>query len=89
MSPVKQDTSRNNNPLVLFSIWGIKSIYRRMISPLRNRRRYTVCSFYPSCSEYGILALKKYGFFIGWYRTIKRIKKCTTYKHKDSCVDYP
>jgi len=34
------------------------------------------CRFYPSCSEYGILALKKFGTVKGSWLTIKRIGKC-------------
>lgn len=34
------------------------------------------CRFYPSCSEYGILALRKFGLFKGMWLIIKRISKC-------------
>lgn len=34
------------------------------------------CRFYPSCSEYGIQALKKFGFLRGIWLTLKRIFKC-------------
>lgn len=39
------------------------------------------CRFYPSCSEYGIEALKKYGACKGSYLTLKRILKCNPW-HK-------
>lgn len=91
----QQNTSRNtNNFLVSLSIGVIEVWYRKIIKPLKakhdsKKRRITICSYYPSCSEYGILALKKYGFLIGWYKTIKRVFSCNTYQHDKSCIDYP
>lgn len=35
-----------------------------------------VCHFYPSCSEYTKLAIKKYGFFSGLRMGLDRIKRC-------------
>lgn len=34
------------------------------------------CRFYPSCSEYGVQALQKYGIFKGGWLTVKRIARC-------------
>ena len=34
------------------------------------------CRYFPSCSEYSINALKKFGIFKGSYLTIIRILKC-------------
>lgn len=34
------------------------------------------CRFVPSCSEYGLIAFKKYGFFKGFALTAKRIARC-------------
>jgi putative membrane protein insertion efficiency factor len=34
------------------------------------------CRFYPSCSEYGMQALQKYGVFKGGWLTVKRIARC-------------
>lgn len=34
------------------------------------------CRFYPTCSNYALEALEKYGFFKGWYLAIKRILRC-------------
>lgn len=89
MLHVKQDISKKNKPLVIISNWFIIRIYRGHLKHCLQKKRNLVCSFYPDCSQYGLLALKKYGFFVGWLKTIKRILKCNTYKHKNSCVDYP
>lgn len=51
---------------------GIIRFYQRFISPLKPRS----CRFYPTCSEYAILALKKYGVILGGWKSIVRISKC-------------
>lgn len=46
--------------------------YQRVISPyLMPSCRYT-----PSCSEYGVEAFRKHGFFKGGFLTLKRILSC-------------
>ena len=47
-------------------------IYQKFISPLKGQ----TCRFYPTCSEYSLQALQKYGFFQGSWKSIKRILKC-------------
>jgi len=78
---------RKTNLLIKLSINLIKNIHQKKISPTLNKKGCK-CRFYPSCSNYGLLALKKYGFVKGWYKTIKRILKCRPNNY-DSCVDYP
>jgi len=46
--------------------------YQKFFSPMLGKN----CRFYPSCSEYSILAIKKYGLFIGLLKTFLRILKC-------------
>lgn len=46
--------------------------YQKFISRYLPR----TCRFYPTCSEYGIQSIKKYGAIKGSYLTIKRILKC-------------
>lgn len=36
----------------------------------------STCRFYPSCSEYSREVFIKYGFFKGFYKSIKRISRC-------------
>lgn len=45
--------------------------YRRYLSPLKP----SSCRFYPSCSEYAELAIKKYGIK-GILFALKRLLKC-------------
>ena len=51
---------------------GIIKLYQIIISPLFPAS----CRFYPTCSQYGITALKRFGFIKGSYLTIRRIIRC-------------
>ena len=52
----------------------IKSIkgYKFFISPLLGHS----CRYLPTCSEYSIEALKKFGLFQGIYMSFKRLLSC-------------
>ncbi len=53
---------------------GAVRIYQRTApDAVRNKCRYE-----PSCSEYMILCLRKYGFFRGLAKGIGRLKRCNT-----------
>ena len=39
------------------------------------------CKFYPTCSEYAMEAIEKYGSLKGSYLAIKRIIKCNPFSH--------
>jgi putative membrane protein insertion efficiency factor len=47
-------------------------IYRKFISPLKPPS----CRFYPTCSQYAIDAIEKYGAVKGTFMAVKRILKC-------------
>ncbi len=47
-------------------------LYQRGISPWLGQN----CRFYPSCSEYFILAVRKYGAINGTARGVRRILRC-------------
>ena len=57
------------NKLVIHSI----KIYQKFISPLKG---VSSCRFYPTCSQYAIDAIEKYGIIKGSFMSIKRILKC-------------
>ncbi len=46
--------------------------YRRYISPLKR----PCCRFYPTCSQYALEALTKYGALKGSWLALRRILKC-------------
>ncbi len=49
--------------------------YRKNISPLKR----PCCRFYPTCSEYALEALQKYGALKGGFMAIKRILRCNPF----------
>ena len=58
----------------IFTIIAIKIIkgYQFLISPLIGNS----CRYFPTCSDYSIEALKTFGFFKGFYLSLKRILSC-------------
>ncbi|MDE6874140.1 MAG: membrane protein insertion efficiency factor YidD [Lachnospiraceae bacterium] len=48
-------------------------IYRKYISPLKGRPS---CRYFPTCSQYAIEALEKYGAIKGSYLALRRILRC-------------
>jgi len=50
---------------------GIR-FYRRFLSPLKP----PVCRFYPTCSQYGLEAIEKYGPAKGGWLLVKRLARC-------------
>jgi len=51
---------------------GLIRIYQYAISPLLGAN----CRFTPTCSQYGIEAIRKYGPFKGGWMALKRIGRC-------------
>lgn len=58
-------------------------IYQKAISPLLGNN----CRYYPSCSEYSIQAIEKYGILKGTLKSIWRILRCNPFSKGG--VDYP
>ncbi|MBC2582651.1 membrane protein insertion efficiency factor YidD [Clostridium sp. DJ247] len=54
-----------------FLVFLIK-FYRKYISGLKR----PCCIFYPTCSQYALDALEKYGLLKGSFMSIKRILRC-------------
>lgn len=50
-------------------------LYQARISPLKK----PCCRFYPTCSEYAILAIKKYGVLKGGLKAVWRILRCNPF----------
>ena len=48
-------------------------LYRKYLSPLKGT---PTCRFTPTCSEYALEALQKYGALKGSWLAIKRICRC-------------
>ena len=59
-------------------LWAIR-FYRRSISPLRK----PCCRFVPTCSEYAMEAVEKYGACKGGWLALRRILRCHPFYHGD------
>jgi len=46
--------------------------YQRFLSPFLPRR----CRFYPSCSQYALEAILRYGIFRGSFLALRRLLRC-------------
>ena len=53
--------------------------YQKWISPLKP----PTCRFVPTCSNYAITAIEKYGIFKGGFLTIRRLLKCHPFHKYD------
>lgn len=53
-------------------LMALISAYRRFISPLLGAR----CRFYPSCSAYGLEAVRVHGALRGSWLAVRRIGRC-------------
>ena len=47
-------------------------VYQKVISPLFGPK----CRFTPTCSQYAIIALRRFGLLKGGWLTVKRVLKC-------------
>lgn len=57
--------------------------YQKFISPLKK----PCCRFYPTCSEYMILAIKKHGALKGTLKGAYRVLRCNPFSKGG--IDYP
>jgi putative membrane protein insertion efficiency factor len=57
-------------------IIGLIKFYRKYISGMKTT---PTCKFIPTCSEYGIEAIEKYGALKGGLLTIWRILRCNPF----------
>jgi len=53
-------------------------VYQKYLSPDQSviSRNKTICVFYPTCSEYSVQAIEKYGLIKGLSLSFYRIIKC-------------
>ena len=54
--------------------------YRKYLSPMKV---YTHCIYIPTCSEYALEAIEKYGAARGSWLTFKRLLRCNPFNHGD------
>lgn len=79
----------------IFSVFLIGSIrfYQKALSPdhgwirVLRSSQIQVCGYYPTCSEYAIAAIEKYGPYRGFVRALRRVFSCHPWQKKH--VDLP
>lgn len=54
------------------ALLGLIRLYRLLLSPFVGQH----CRFYPSCSEYALEAIERYGVMRGGWLTVKRLARC-------------
>ena len=69
---------KNIGKAVNFVLIGIIKFYKKFISPMK---RTPSCRFIPTCSQYALGALQKYGPIKGSYLAVRRILRCNHF-HK-------
>jgi putative membrane protein insertion efficiency factor len=58
--------------VLAFPVLLLITLYRKIISPLKP----PTCRFYPTCSEYALEAIKKFGLLKGGGLAVRRIVRC-------------
>ena len=64
---------------------GLIRFYRKNISPLRP----PCCRFIPTCSQYALEAIEKYGAVKGGWLALRRLSKCHPLHRQKSIVYDP
>ena len=63
-------------------LWLIR-FYRRNISPMRP----PCCRFIPTCSQYALEAVEKYGAVKGGWLALRRVLRCHPF-HRQRSIQY-
>ncbi|MFZ4057654.1 MAG: membrane protein insertion efficiency factor YidD [Ferruginibacter sp.] len=72
MNNPNQSLLQTLQSIIVFPFILLIRLYQLIISPwLGNKCRYT-----PTCSQYGIEALRKHGLIKGLWLTVKRVSSC-------------
>ncbi len=58
-------------------------LYQKFLSPAFPG----TCRFHPTCSEYAVMAIEKYGLFKGSLKSLWRILRCNPFSKGG--IDYP
>jgi putative membrane protein insertion efficiency factor len=53
-------------------VLGVIRTYRYAVSPLLGQR----CRFYPTCSEYAMTSIERFGLTRGSWMTLRRVLRC-------------
>ncbi len=67
-----------------YAVIAVIRFYQKWISPMMRPR----CRFYPTCSEYTILAVRKFGILRGLLKGLWRVLKCHPL-YRGDFLDFP
>lgn len=82
-------------PWVIYAVYGVITyllarrfaiglvLVYKVLAPIEMRDS---CRFYPTCSTYMIMAIKKYGLVYGIFKGVRRLLRC---KPPNGGIDYP
>lgn len=76
LKAISDGTEKRSTPLALMII-GLIRLYRITLSPILSY--FGNCRFHPTCSQFGLEAVIRYGAFKGGWMTIKRILRCNPF----------
>lgn len=82
---VVRDIFRAFSNFIKFILIKVINFYRVYLSHLK---KTTHCRFVPTCSQYAIEAIEKYGPFKGTFLALKRILRCNPFS-KGGCDPVP
>ena len=69
---VNYNSHLENNNIINYVFTRLFFVYKTFISSQDG----SVCSFHPSCSEYGVISIKKFGLLEGVLKTSDRLLRC-------------
>ena len=72
MQPGDERAGRTHDDPVTRAFLALVRFYRRYVSPLLP----DACIYSPTCSEYALIAIERYGFARGGWLAVKRICRC-------------
>ena len=75
ISLIKRVKHSNRNDYDETILIAAIKFYRRYLSPLKR----TKCPYFPTCSEYGLEAVEKYGALKGGLLAVWRILRCNPF----------
>lgn len=66
--------SERRPSLLAYMLLGLIKLYRLTLSPVMSY--FAQCRYYPTCSQYGLDAIRKYGALRGGVMAAKRVLRC-------------
>ena len=76
--------TKSSTPIIVLTCYAVlsrqmhqRTLYQKYISPMKR----TKCPYIPTCSQYGLEAIEKYGALKGGLLAVWRILRCNPFSH--------